>query len=250
MHAWVSQQVGALSRRAQYSNREPDKDNHAPAAFVPVFWFRDLSLARWSSGVPLIDMALAQIERDLGVDASSRIFRVLQPHAGQRIKFDLDGLNARTTIQKIYESARWMKENYEKSISVTQAADVAAMSPRNYQRRFKQEFGVTPLEYLIRARLEIVCDLLSDTDLPINKIARRCGMGDANRLGRLFKRRYGISPMHFRARLLIQKTDCYLAPVEEGDLMGAGPVAEGEQSQSFGKLNQVGVNRRISGDSA
>jgi hypothetical protein len=34
VHTWVSQQVGALSRRAQYSNREPDKDNHAPTAFV------------------------------------------------------------------------------------------------------------------------------------------------------------------------------------------------------------------------
>jgi transcriptional regulator GlxA family with amidase domain len=42
--------------------------------------------------------------------------------------------------------------------------------------------------------------MLRDTDLPVDKIARRCGMGDGNRLGRLFKERYGMSPTQFRAR--------------------------------------------------
>jgi transcriptional regulator GlxA family with amidase domain len=42
--------------------------------------------------------------------------------------------------------------------------------------------------------------MLSSTNIPVGKIARRCGMGDGNRLGRLFKERYGMSPTEFRAQ--------------------------------------------------
>ncbi|WP_449180591.1 helix-turn-helix domain-containing protein [Trinickia sp. YCB016] len=74
------------------------------------------------------------------------------------------------------------------------------MSKRNFQRCFKREFGVTPLEYLLRTRFEVICDMLRNTNLPVDKIARRCGMGDGNRLGRLFKERYGMSATQFRAQ--------------------------------------------------
>ena len=66
--------------------------------------------------------------------------------------------------------------------------------------KLKQEFGMTPLEYLLRTRFDVVCTMLSSTNIPVGKIARRCGMGDGNRLGRLFKERYGMSPTEFRAQ--------------------------------------------------
>lgn len=81
------------------------------------------------------------------------------------------------------------------------------MSKRNYQRRFKFEFGMTPLEYLLRTRFEVVRAMLRNTDLPVDKIARRCGMGDGNRLGRLFKERYGMSPTQFRAQQRLEVSE-------------------------------------------
>jgi transcriptional regulator GlxA family with amidase domain len=48
-------------------------------------------------------------------------------------------------------------------------------------------------------RFELICRLLLDSDLPVDKIARRCGMGNGDRLGRLFRRRYGMSPTSYRA---------------------------------------------------
>jgi transcriptional regulator GlxA family with amidase domain len=53
---------------------------------------------------------------------------------------------------------------------------------------------------LTRTRFEIICRLLVETDLPVDKIARRCGMGNGNRLGRLFRKRFGVSPMIFRVQ--------------------------------------------------
>ncbi|WP_245254255.1 helix-turn-helix domain-containing protein [Paraburkholderia sp. LEh10] len=105
-----------------------------------------------------------------------------------------------------------MRNNYSGPISVANAAQYAAMSKRNYQRRFKVEFGITPLEYLLRTRFEAVCSMLEDTELPIDKIARCCGMGDGNRLGRIFKARTGMSPTQYRARKYAAKPEDALTP--------------------------------------
>ncbi|BEU23676.1 helix-turn-helix domain-containing protein [Paraburkholderia sp. 22B1P] len=165
---------------------------------VPVFVLDDGLSEMRAAGATPTEMALVQIERDLNAETARRIAHTLQPQVRQRTRPDTDDAGVATTSDKIRESARWIRENYSKPISVSQAAESAAMSKRNYQRRFKVEFGVTPLEYLLRTRFEVVCSMLTDTELPIDKIARRCGMGDGNRLGRIFKERYGMSPTSFR----------------------------------------------------
>lgn len=172
----------------------------APAqSTVPVFVLDDGMSETRPAGPTPSEMALLQIERDLGAETSRRVARALQTTVPERVRPDAEDLNIATTTEKIRESARWIRENYSKPISVGLAAESAAMSKRNYQRRFKSEFGMTPLEYLLRTRFEVVCSMLIETELPIDKIARRCGMGDGNRLGRIFKLRYGVSPTHFRA---------------------------------------------------
>ena len=174
---------------------------------VPIFLFDDApTTARANSATPT-DLALAQIERDLSTEVARKIADMLQTNYVESDKFELDDASITTTTEKIRESARWIKENYSNPISVAKAAECAAMSKRNYQRRFKFEFGMTPLEYLLRTRFEVVRAMLRNTDLPVDKIARRCGMGDGNRLGRLFKERYGMSPTQFRAQQRLEVSE-------------------------------------------
>jgi transcriptional regulator GlxA family with amidase domain len=72
------------------------------------------------------------------------------------------------------------------------------MSERNFLRHFRQQFRVTPSEYLLQARLEKSCHLLVESELPVDKIARRCGMTSGTRLAKIFRKRYGMSPTEFR----------------------------------------------------
>ena len=169
------------------------------------------------------DMVLAQIERDLGVEAARRIARALSLPIVQRDRAEVDN-GGLTTKHKVCESARWIRDNYSEPISVAHAAEYAAMSKRNYQRRFKAEFGITPLEYLLRTRFEALCSMLVETELPIDKIARRCGMGDGNRLGRIFKERIGVSPTQYRAQKHIEKEGSAIEPVVRPHV--PKPVAE------------------------
>jgi transcriptional regulator GlxA family with amidase domain len=167
---------------------------------VPVYWFKDAPIAALSGIQTPADLALAKIELDLGAHVARRVARELQPHLSDYAGPGADDLNVTTTIDKIHESARWIRENFGEAISIADAAEVAAMSNRNYLRRFRSEFGVTPQQYLMDTRFKFICRLLIESDLPVEKIARRCGMGNGDRLGRHFRIRYGMSPTQYRAK--------------------------------------------------
>lgn len=98
----------------------------------------------------------------------------------------------------IRAGANWLRENYMHPISIAHAAEVANMSERTFFRRFRAEASMTPSEYLLEIRLGVVCSLLKRTRLPIDTIARRCGMGSGERLAKIFRRRLSLTPSEFR----------------------------------------------------
>jgi transcriptional regulator GlxA family with amidase domain len=158
-----------------------------------------------------MDLALAQIESDLGTAMAEEVGNLLAPRREaandtsddasrddkEERDDDLPDMSA-ATANKIHASARWITEHYMESISVADAARFAAMSERNYLRRFKCTIGVTPSEYLLRARLDMSCKLLTRTTLPVDKVARRCGMGNGDRLCKIFRKRFALSPTEYR----------------------------------------------------
>ena len=117
-----------------------------------------------------------------------------------------DHASSATSVQpkkeddKIRACAQWLTENCEHEISIADVAQTAAMSERTFLRRFRQQIGTTPSEYVLQARLERSRRLLGESDLPVDKIARRSGMGNGSQLAKLFRKRFGVSPTEFRRR--------------------------------------------------
>ena len=145
-----------------------------------------------------IAAALSVVKRDYGSSVAREISERSIPGAWRRLSAVLGDLDDGGVRQKIEAAARWIRENYGRPISVADAARVAAMSERNFLRRFKAQVGLTPSEYLLRARLDASCMLLSATDLPVDKIARRCGTWSGDGLAKIFRKRLSISPTQYR----------------------------------------------------
>ncbi|MDE1180417.1 helix-turn-helix domain-containing protein [Paraburkholderia sp.] len=160
------------------------------------------SAARASSSEAGEDDALASalsvVKRDCGYETAREVAEDLLPtssHQFARSVFDSREARASDLIRAAAHQLRIGSEN---RISIADAAQSAAMSERNFLRRFKQEIGVTPTEFVLRVRLEKACYMLVDTDLPADKIARRTGLGSGDRLAKLFRQHLSMSPTEYR----------------------------------------------------
>ena len=75
---------------------------------------------------------------------------------------------------------------------------VAGLSRRGLHKAFMTHLGCSPGVLLRRARLVRACDLLANSSLSVDEIARRCGYRSANSLWVAFARDLGVSPVRFR----------------------------------------------------
>jgi transcriptional regulator GlxA family with amidase domain len=94
----------------------------------------------------------------------------------------------------------WMLENLDSELSVDQLAARALMSPRTFARRFRDETGTTPHQWLIHQRVLRAEELLEETTLSIDEVARRSGFGNPATLRNHFGRVRGVSPGTYRRR--------------------------------------------------
>jgi transcriptional regulator GlxA family with amidase domain len=78
-------------------------------------------------------------------------------------------------------------------------ADGVGMSTRTLARLFVQETGITPHEFVERARVDAARNLLEGSGLALKAVAFDCGFGTADRMRAVFVQRLGISPAQYRA---------------------------------------------------
>lgn len=97
----------------------------------------------------------------------------------------------------------YLNENYESKISLDQIAHNMYLSPVYISKIFKEETGESPINYLIKIRLEKARDILLESDGgSIKSIANSVGYEDVYHFSKLFKKYYGISPLYYKKTAL------------------------------------------------
>lgn len=95
----------------------------------------------------------------------------------------------------------YLNENYEHKISLEQIAHNMYLSPVYISKIFKEETGESPINYLIKIRLEKASEILANENGDsIKSIANRVGYDDVYHFSKLFKKYYGISPLYYKKR--------------------------------------------------
>jgi AraC family transcriptional regulator len=100
--------------------------------------------------------------------------------------------------QRVIDIARWIEVSSHEDIDLDQTACAAGMSPHHLLRTFARVLGITPHQYLIRARLRHAARLLTDDGSTITQIAGAVGFADLSNFIRTFGRAAGMSPQQFR----------------------------------------------------
>ena len=101
----------------------------------------------------------------------------------------------------VAKSLRFLWENYQKPIGVSDLARVAAMSVRNFHQAFVANVGHPPGHEIQRVRIERAKKLLAESDDKMETIAEQCGYESANSFWVAFKRSTGMSPKAFQKKI-------------------------------------------------
>jgi AraC-like DNA-binding protein len=98
----------------------------------------------------------------------------------------------------IFRIENYLKMHFAKPIDFDELASSYGMTLRTFYREWARNFATTPLQYLMRIRLEKAVDLLADSRLRIHEVAELCGFSSAIYFDRCFLRYYHMTPSEYR----------------------------------------------------
>lgn len=148
-----------------------------------------------------IDLCLHMIRSDHGAGVAAEVARctVVPPHreGGQaqyiRRPVEEPGLSSTSG------SRAWALERLGEPLTLAELAARDAMSVRTYNRRFREETGLTPMTWLARQRVDRARELLERTDHTVDRVAAETGFGTGTSLRQHFQTVLGVSPGAYRA---------------------------------------------------
>ena len=150
------------------------------ADFQNLLNYAGAELARYGSD-PLLARALG------GVLLRALHLRLLAPRSSARpLPLDIERLE------------RYVQDNLARRISVAELASQACLSPSHFHALFKDSLGLTPHQYLLKARLDHASRLLRSSSLPLVRIAEECGFSSQSALTTAMRRYLGLTPKGLR----------------------------------------------------
>jgi AraC-like DNA-binding protein len=115
-----------------------------------------------------------------------------------RIISDSDALYAdNPEMRRIVD---YVRQHYREKLSVADMARMGGISVSSQERLFRKTFGLTPLMYLRKTRLNAACKLLRESDVGLSDIAVQCGFNDQTNMTRAFRLELKITPLRYRRR--------------------------------------------------
>jgi transcriptional regulator GlxA family with amidase domain len=148
-----------------------------------------------------LDMCLHMIRMDHGSAVAAHAARMsvmpLEREGGQAqfIVHDRPPAPSGATFEPLLN---WLADNCDKDLTLEDIAGRAGMSTRTLNRRFREQTGTTPLQWLHRARVRRAQYLLETTSHPVERIAAQAGFGSPTAFRERFRRVVGTSPQGYR----------------------------------------------------
>ncbi|UFS95371.1 GlxA family transcriptional regulator [Nocardia huaxiensis] len=203
--AFVLAQAGLLDDRpatTYWLFSEEMRERFPRVLLQPDVLFVDDGDILTSAGVAAgLDLCLHLIRRDYGAAVANTIGRlgVIAPtRPGGQAQFVETPLPPEQGAS-LAPTRAWAIERLDEPLTLRELAAHAHMSTRTLTRRFRAEAGMSPLQWLLHQRVDRARVLLEVTDLPMDEVARRAGLGSSESLRQHLIRRVGITPSAYRA---------------------------------------------------
>ena len=147
-----------------------------------------------------IDLCLHMIRRDHGAAVANDVARgtIVAPHReGGQAQY-IPRPVPQPAVSSTGAARAWALANLHRPLTLRQLAAHESMSVRTFTRRFREEVGLSPGQWLTQQRIERARQLLEETDLPIDRVAEDAGFGSAGSLRQHLQAALGVSPSGYR----------------------------------------------------
>ncbi|NMB34651.1 MAG: AraC family transcriptional regulator [Clostridium sp.] len=101
----------------------------------------------------------------------------------------------------IQAAVNYIHNNYERNISLGDVARFVFLSTSYFTRAFKEEVGISPINYLLKHRVERAKELLGETDKKVSEIALCVGFSNQQRFNVIFKKYANLTPLQYRKKM-------------------------------------------------
>jgi transcriptional regulator GlxA family with amidase domain len=147
-----------------------------------------------------IDLALALVEEDLGMEAARFVARkmvVYHRRSGGQSQFSTL-LELEPKSDRMQAALTYARRNLANRLSVDELAEIAHLSPRQFSRVFHTETGLSPAKAIENLRVEAAREMMEGSIHSIDTVAQQTGFADRSRMRRAFLRAYGQPPQVLR----------------------------------------------------
>lgn len=107
--------------------------------------------------------------------------------------------SAYTGKDAIVKAMEYMDNNWDKRFSIEGVARAAHLSTHYFSRLFKSELDITPYQYYLNVKMEMIKEKLTDSNVSIKEAFAACGIAYNGYYANVFQQKVGVKPSEYRA---------------------------------------------------
>lgn len=155
---------------------------------------------------------MAEMERISGMIKKADYFSEIEEYMKEYVQKiqKLRTENITNYSAPIQRAVMYIKENYAKSITLSDVAEYLEFSPDYFSRIFKEETGINFTAYLTEVRLRQAAELLSKTNMKVYEVSDLVGYSNMSYFSTVFKKKYGLNPFDFKTQSVQSQKDIFV----------------------------------------
>jgi len=129
---------------------------------------------------------------------SNQLFGALLIRLSRHVHRSQANKSGKQGTQPVYLARRYIEANYDLDITLAKLASHSYLNAYHLAHKFKEEFGVSPIRFLIEHRIEVAKRYLRTTDLPVREIGELVGYRSETSFHHIFRKVAGVTPGQYR----------------------------------------------------
>lgn len=201
-----------------WKNSPAFKDLFPAVDLDPDVLFTDCDNVLTSAGVASgLDLCIHMIRADHGAAVANDVARgtIIPPHReGGQAQY-IQRLVPEVSTSTVSKSRAWALQNLNRPITLDDLAKVCAVSKRTFTRKFREETGISPIQWLLEQRIQRARELLETSDMTIDRIAAEAGFGTSAAMRQQFRQTLKVTPHAYRTTFRGPRANSIADPDDE-----------------------------------